>query len=211
MTTTNKGLAEPSNGSLNWDTPLNANFGIIDSALGGVTNLNVTSITTTQTLTTAQYQSMILAFTGTLSANLIYQVPSGVGGQWLLINGTTGAFTITFRTAAAGATVVVPTGYNTTAYSNGTDIYTITSLTSPIISNAIISSPTISSPTISSPAISAPTVSGTITITGGTQNWTVIASGANLTFAFNGVNKMRLDSSGDLSVTGNVTAYGTIT
>ena len=55
-----------------------------------------------------------------------------------------------------------------------------------------------------------PTLSGTITITGGTQSWTAIASGTNLTFAYNGVNTMRLTSSGDLSVIGNVTAYGTI-
>lgn len=56
----------------------------------------------------------------------------------------------------------------------------------------------------------APTLSGTITITGGTQSWTVIASGTNLTFAYNGTNKMRLDSSGNLTVVGNVTAYGTL-
>jgi hypothetical protein len=56
-----------------------------------------------------------------------------------------------------------------------------------------------------------PNLSGTITVAGGTQNWTVIASGANLTFAYNGVNRMRLDSSGNLTVTGNVTAFGTIT
>lgn len=56
----------------------------------------------------------------------------------------------------------------------------------------------------------APTLSGTITITGGTQSWTVTASGTNLTFAYNGTNKMRLDSSGNLTVVGNVTAYGTL-
>jgi hypothetical protein len=55
------------------------------------------------------------------------------------------------------------------------------------------------------------TFAGTATITGGTQNWTVTASSTNLTFAYNGVNKMRLDSSGNITVTGNVTAYGTIT
>lgn len=55
-----------------------------------------------------------------------------------------------------------------------------------------------------------PTLSGTITISGGTQNWTVTASGTNLTFAYNGTNRMRLDSSGNLTVTGNVTAYGTL-
>jgi hypothetical protein len=56
----------------------------------------------------------------------------------------------------------------------------------------------------------APTLSGTITITGGTQSWTVTASGANLTFAYNGTNRMRIDGSGNLTVVGNVTAYGTL-
>ena len=61
-----------------------------------------------------------------------------------------------------------------------------------------------------------PTFTGTVsipgfTVSGGTQNWTVAASGTNLTFAYNGVNKMRLDSSGNLTVTGDVTAFGTIT
>ena len=55
-----------------------------------------------------------------------------------------------------------------------------------------------------------PSLSGTITITGGTQSWTVIASGTNLTFAYNGTNRMRIDSSGNLTVVGNVTAYGTL-
>jgi hypothetical protein len=61
-----------------------------------------------------------------------------------------------------------------------------------------------------SPTLSTPTLSGTITITGGTQSWTAIASGTNLTFAYNGVNVMRLTSTGDITVIGNVTAYGTI-
>ena len=63
----------------------------------------------------------------------------------------------------------------------------------------------------SSPTLTSLTTSGTITIGGGTSNWTVIASTTNLTFAYGGVNKMRLDSSGNITVVGNVTAYGTIT
>lgn len=53
-------------------------------------------------------------------------------------------------------------------------------------------------------------ISSVVTIVGGTQNWTVTASGTNLTFAYNGTNKMRIDSSGNLTVVGNVTAYGTL-
>jgi len=55
-----------------------------------------------------------------------------------------------------------------------------------------------------------PTLGGTITITGGTQSWTVSASGTNLTFAYNGTNVLRVDSSGNLTAKANVTAYGTI-
>jgi hypothetical protein len=191
MTTTNKGLTDPANGSLNWDTPLNANFDIIDKAFGGTVTKNVTGLSGTITLAEADYQNLTIRFTGTISANLIYQVPAGVGGQWMLTNGTTGAFTLTFRTAAAGTTVVVPSGYNVTAYSDGTNVFFETAFISPTLLT--------------------PTTSGTITVAGGTQNWTVIPSGTNLTFAYNGVNKARLDSSGNLTVTGNVTAYGTIT
>tara|TARA_R110000796_G_scaffold128895_1_gene244517 strand:- start:349 stop:1308 length:960 start_codon:yes stop_codon:yes gene_type:complete len=62
----------------------------------------------------------------------------------------------------------------------------------------------------SSPTLSSPTLGSTITITGGTQSWTVAASGTNLTFAYNGTNVLRVDSSGNLTTLGNVTAYGTI-
>ncbi len=55
-----------------------------------------------------------------------------------------------------------------------------------------------------------PTLGGTITITGGSQSWTVSASGTNLTFAYNGTNVLRVDSSGNLTAKANVTAYGTI-
>lgn len=50
----------------------------------------------------------------------------------------------------------------------------------------------------------------TATISGGTANWTVVAAGTDLTFTYGGVNKMRLDSSGNITVIGNVTAYGAI-
>lgn len=43
-----------------------------------------------------------------------------------------------------------------------------------------------------------------------TSNWTVLESGGFLYFKYGGVNKMRLDSSGNMVVSGNVTAYGSI-
>ena len=66
------------------------------------------------------------------------------------------------------------------------------------------------SPTLTTPTLTTPTLTSAVTITGGTQSWTVTASGVNLTFAYNGVNVLRVDSSGNLTSLGNVTAYGTI-
>jgi hypothetical protein len=57
----------------------------------------------------------------------------------------------------------------------------------------------------------APSASPSLTGTIGVGNtWTVVTSGTDIKWAFNGVNKMKLDTSGNLTVTGNVTAYGTV-
>lgn len=57
-----------------------------------------------------------------------------------------------------------------------------------------------------------PTFTGTVTTPtlsfGG--SWTVVESGGVLYFKYSGVNKAKLDSSGNLTVTGNVTAYGSV-
>jgi hypothetical protein len=66
------------------------------------------------------------------------------------------------------------------------------------------------SPTLSSPTLTTPTLASVITITGGTQSWTVTAAGTNLTFAYNGTNVMRVDSTGNITAIGNVTAYGSV-
>mgnify|MGYP006908223248 FL=1 len=41
-------------------------------------------------------------------------------------------------------------------------------------------------------------------------NWKITESGGVLYFATGGTNKMKLDASGNLTVTGNVTAYGSV-
>jgi hypothetical protein len=44
-----------------------------------------------------------------------------------------------------------------------------------------------------------------------TTGWKVTQDGSNnLVFSFNGTNKMKVDSSGNLTVVGDITAYGTI-
>lgn len=56
-----------------------------------------------------------------------------------------------------------------------------------------------------------PTFTGTVNVpTIDFGDWTITESAGVLYFATGGVNKMKLDASGNLTVVGNVTAYGTI-
>lgn len=57
-------------------------------------------------------------------------------------------------------------------------------------------------------AITGTTVTATTVALGG--GWTVVESGGTLLFRSSGTNRMRLDTSGNLTVTGNVTAFGTL-
>lgn len=144
MTTTNKGLEQPASGSVSWDVPLNANFGYIDKSLGGVTAISVTGVTATPVaLTLAQYQNLILSFSGTLTANVTYLIPSGVGGEWIVKNATSGAYTLTIANVAAVASTTIAQGETHNVYSNGTGIY-LSEVSTPVTSipNAITVQPT---------------------------------------------------------------------
>lgn len=123
MATTNKSLNQPAYDSPNWDVPLNANFGFIDSALGSTTAISVAGVPAAPVvLTSTQYVAASLSFTGLLGNNVTYQVPSGVGGSWAVFNGTTGAFTLTIDNVAVGTSVVVPQGQSRIVFSDGTNI-----------------------------------------------------------------------------------------
>ena len=57
--------------------------------------------------------------------------------------------------------------------------------------------------------ISATTLTASTTLGIG-AGWTVVQSGTDLIFKYSGTNKMKIDSSGNLTVVGNITAYGTV-
>lgn len=127
-------------------------------------------------------------------------------------------FDLVFKTMAAGAaateamriksTNIVDVGSlsigGTTVTATAAELNFLDGVTSAIQTQLNAKAPS------ASPTLTSPTLGSVITITGGTQSWTVTASGTNLTFAYNGTNRMRIDSSGNLTVVGNVTAYGTL-
>jgi hypothetical protein len=46
--------------------------------------------------------------------------------------------------------------------------------------------------------------------TGIGANWTVFQSGTDLVFSYNGTRRLKIDASGNLTVSGNVTSFGTV-
>lgn len=127
--TTNRHLEQPAhNADIDtWDVPLNSNSTVTDSAFGGVTSINVTAASGTITLSNStgsppSYICPIIELAGTLSANVNYQWPSGVGGNYTIVNAATGAYTITFSSAGAGSSIVVPNGVSALLSVDGTNV-----------------------------------------------------------------------------------------
>ena len=128
--TTNKSLQRPANGSNIdvWDVPLNANFTTIDQVFGGSTSLNATGVTA-YTLTSAQCAPLIISVTGAQSASVVYTIPIGVGGQWIVYNTTTdsvgGPWTVTIASGGGGTSVAIQRSKATLIVSDGTNIRSV--------------------------------------------------------------------------------------
>jgi hypothetical protein len=129
--TSNKYLELPASGAYvgTWDIPVNADMTVIDTALGGYTVINPTGLpASTITLTPTQYRPPNIVFgtsltaAATLTANLNYQLPSGVGGQWTIYNNTTGAYSITISSAGGGTSIQIAQGVRTLVVSDGTNV-----------------------------------------------------------------------------------------
>jgi len=125
MATNNKGLNQPALGSANWGTPLNENATIIDDALGSFAI--VTGTSGSITLTEAQYQNMCLKSGSTaFLANVTFVIPSGIKGQWVVINRSAASdFDLRIKNAADAALVTIPRGEVRTVYSDGDSVFLI--------------------------------------------------------------------------------------
>lgn len=133
-TTTNLALNEPAYNSTSptWDQPLNYNASILDQVFGNTTYVVLPTGASATTAITgpsssaagSTTQAMRLYFQSALTANQTATIPSGISGQWIAYNGTTGAYTVTLKTSASGSTgVTLPQGYNLIVYSDGTNVY----------------------------------------------------------------------------------------
>ena len=126
-----------------WNT-----FGLGRSNSFAYTQLALTITGGTTTLTSAQAANTIQEYSGVLTSNQIIVVPSTVQ-LYTFTNNSTGAFSLTIKTAVVGgATVVVPQGDSLVLICDGTNVYNAasgssSSLTSLTLGNGSLAVPSL--------------------------------------------------------------------
>lgn len=107
-----------------WGVDLNANvFTTLDTILGGKQTVPLSNVDVT--LTTIQTQNNLFVLTGVLSANVNLIFPA-IGRSMVIINNTTGAFTVTLKTTGGGLTVPITQGKTALYTISGNDAFAAT-------------------------------------------------------------------------------------
>lgn len=122
--TTNKYIEKPAYNSYvdDWNTPVNADWDIIDKAFGGTLTVSLTNVNVT--LTQVQCQNVCIKLTGAVTGNVTVFFPSGVSGFYIVDNSTTGTFTVTLSSAGAGPySVTAVRNANTFIWSDGVSVF----------------------------------------------------------------------------------------
>ena len=114
-----------------WGTKTNTNLQIVEKAIGGyvekaITSGGTTALTITDgdaTESTSVARHAVIKLTGTISGNSIVTVPDSIEKVYIVTNGTSGAYTVQFKTASGtGITFGVSEKTTRLVYSDGTNI-----------------------------------------------------------------------------------------
>ena len=97
-----------------------ASTAFVQAAVGGYLLKSTTGGTVT--LTDAEASNPVIAFSGALTSNSVIVLPVTTKRLWAIYNSTSGAFTLTVKTAA-GSGVTVAQGKRNLVYTDGTNIY----------------------------------------------------------------------------------------
>lgn len=136
----------------------------------------------TVTLTAVEYENVVQGYFGNLTSNATIVLPSTVQ-IYYLNNQTTGAFSLTFKTAAIGAaTVSVPQGQTLTVISDGTNIYNASSAAGGSITSLTIGVGSAATPSLN--------------FTGDTNTGMYQPATDQVGFSLNGVSAMILSGTG---------------
>jgi hypothetical protein len=114
-----------------WGTKTNTNLQIVEKAVAGyveqaVTSGGTTALTITDgdaTESTSVARHAVIKLTGTITGNSIVTVPDSIEKVYIVTNGTSGAYTVQFKTASGtGITFGVSEKTTKLVYSDGTNL-----------------------------------------------------------------------------------------
>lgn len=122
--TVNKNLDLPANNEYvnSWNVPVNSDFTLIDTALGGSVTINVVGGSGTIALTSSQYVPPNIELSGALTANVVYQFPASVGWFGTVLNATSGVFTVGLASYGGGTSVTLPQGQSAVIACDATNV-----------------------------------------------------------------------------------------
>jgi hypothetical protein len=87
-----------------WGDKTNDNLNVIQQAIAGYGEQSIaggaqtTALTIANSPTLSVARNIVIKLTGTITGNQIVTVPEGIEKTWIVSNGTTGAFTVEFKT-----------------------------------------------------------------------------------------------------------------
>ena len=111
-----------------WGDKTNTNLTIVNTAVAGyveqaVTNGGTLALTITDGAATATLQNAVIKLTGTITGNSIVTIPDSIEKTFIVTNGTSGAYTVQFKTVSGtGVTFGVSEKTTKLVYSDGTNI-----------------------------------------------------------------------------------------
>ena len=111
-----------------WGTKTNTNLELLQQAIAGYQDVSIAGGAQTTALamtnaTLSNARNAVIKFSGTITGNQIVTIPNGIEKTYILYNGTTGVFTVQFKTVSGtGPTFSTTDKGFKLVYSDGTNV-----------------------------------------------------------------------------------------
>ena len=117
-----------------WGTKTNTNLNLLQQAVAGYQEVSIAggAQTTALAMTDAALsnaRNAVIKLTGTITGNQVVTIPDGIEKVYTIYNGTTGAFTVQFKTVSGtGVTFSTTNKGAILVYSDGTNVVNVNAL-----------------------------------------------------------------------------------
>ena len=125
-----------------WGDKTNTNLNIVNTAIAGyveqaVTNGGTLALTITDGAATATLQNAVIKLTGTITGNSIVTIPDSIEKTFIVTNGTSGAYTVQFKTVSGTGVTFSTTDKGTKfVHTDGTNVNEISSSSSETLTSS---------------------------------------------------------------------------